>query len=160
MTRNQQILSLAGIVDALARRYPGDRDELRQVAWLGAIRAVDTWNQREPLTVHAWINVKWEIGRYLRTLNHTRARPIEFRSLEAMAPTDTVETSLSFSTDDHGIESAPARIDTQRILDRLAPRDRAIVLLLSEYSQHEIARMLGCGQATIGRVVARARAAA
>lgn len=159
MNREQRILSLAAIVHGAARRYPGDKDDLTQAAWVGAIHAVDTWDeQTSSLHGYAWQCCNWEIGRHLRDRNHTRSkRQLAFVALEH---DDAGDDTRHLAVVDHGIETAPARIDLTRQLDTLTPRDRAIVTLLSEYSQHEIARAVGCGQATIGRVVARAREAA
>lgn len=161
MTREQRILSLASIVHGAAKRYHGDRDDNTQAAWIGAIRAVDTWDGRAPLNGYAWVCCNWEIGKHLRKTIHSRSkRQLELASLEEIIPNDEADNAKYILTLDHGIETAPARIDLHRLLGRLEPRDRAIVTLLSEYSQHELARAIGCGQASIGRVVQRARLAA
>ena len=162
MTREQQILSLAGIVHGAARRYPGDTDDLHQAAWIGAIRAVDTWDGHGALTGWAWGIIHNEIARHLRDSapkngcgGVAKWQPLRPGERATLVPLEDEHTRH-----DNEIENAPARIDARRLLDRLEPRDRAIVILLSEYTQREVATALGCGQATIGRVVARVREAA
>ena len=162
MNREQRILSLAAIVHGAARRYPGDKDDLTQAAWVGAIHAVDTWDeQTSSLHGYAWQCCNWAIGKHLRDQAPKTGRGFQqkYYTLAFGDKPTLVELEDTHARPDPSIENAPDRLDARELLGRLEPRDRAIVTLLAEYSQHEIARMIGCGQATIGRLVARARAA-
>jgi RNA polymerase sigma factor for flagellar operon FliA len=95
MTREETILSLAPNVNAIAalfaRRVPRTVlvAELRSVAWIGAIHAVDRYDCRRKVSLAAFaqLRIRGEILDYLRRLDHlTRGERTKLKSVGAVQP--------------------------------------------------------------------------
>lgn len=165
MNREQRILSLAAIVHGAARRYPGDKDDLTQAAWVGAIHAVDTWDeQTSSLHGYAWQCCNWAIGKHLRKTNGVRAdrkaAPLTFVSFDQAIPNESCDNAARIAAVDRNLEAVHDKIDAERILEQQTPHDRAVLVLLSEYRPCELARAMNTNHMTISRLVKRVRAAA
>lgn len=162
--RSEQILGLEKIVNAIAvdifRRIPRSfcLDDLIQAGWIGAIRAVDRYDEKFSASLNTYArHVIWgAVMDYLREgdfLTRTQRQKVR----EEIVPLPVSLTGLEAShipcnrNDDRLLSSLLAAADTSHLLKLadLSPRERIVVHRYGEDPTREIARDLSV---SLGRV--------
>lgn len=166
LERAALIDSYLPLADRLSRRYrrTGEaQDDLRQVAALALVRAVDRRDPARAASFTAYVVrcMEGEVRRHLRDL----AAPVRVpRSVDpasavaARAPVPFEEADLPVDAD--GAEEALDRALVARAARRLDAREREVVLLryFLDRTQTQIGEDLGLSQAHVSRLLAGALA--
>ena len=158
------------LVKSVARRFSGrgeGQDDLAQVAALALVRAVDRRDPARSTTLPAYFArcVEGEVRRHLRDRTSTVRVPRALQIAEARDRLDVARTPVEL---DDGSEAAadPLRLDETAAnrglvadaMKTLGERERQIVLLtfFFDYTQSDIAALLGISQAHVSRLLDRA----
>jgi RNA polymerase sigma-B factor len=166
--RDALIQSFLPVAQRLASQVaPGAerREDLRQVAALALVRAIDRRDPHRPHTLGAYVAtcVEGELRRHLRdraaTVRVPRAQRASPTAVTARAPLELDLLDL-LAPDEDLAELSFDRALVARAARALEERERRVILLryFADRTQAQIARELGLSQAHVSRLLARALA--
>ena len=154
-----QVVQVLPIADALARRHAPkivdpahDRDDLRQAAALGIVKAAGDWNHQGAFAGWAWAKAQGEAMHLVRdqTPGGRAGRPLRTVSLDT--PTGDTDVVLGDTIPAATAGDLDLRLTVRQAWDRLDEADRvALAPMLAGLSQREQAHLQGVHQMTVSR---------
>lgn len=146
----------AGIVRAVGRKMlrAEDLDDLCQETFLLAFTRIRSFARNAQF--RTWI-IRIAINRCLMTLRQQRREHRGGRL--AAADVDALAEHKSVCTRDPALENVPARLDVEKLLRRLNPKQRRIVEMayLEDCPDAEIAALLGISQSCLRNTLSQVK---